>query len=123
MLTRRNFIRAGGISLLAPAQVLALQDQKARRSWTDIVFSNHVVAPAPSRPQPDSWRADTISAAWIGHATGLKNFFGTKIITHPVLSESNGIKVLGLFTPGPQRPGAPPLQRDEAPAADFKHFA
>lgn len=41
-------------------------------------------------------------ACWIGHATVLINFFGTWILTDPVLFSSYGISVLGL-TIGPRR--------------------
>ena len=119
MLTRRNFIRTGGIALIAPQQLVALQEQQGRRSWRDIIFSNHPVVPAPVRPNPGSWSNDTISAAWIGHATVLINFFGTMIITDPVFSERIGLNILGLFTLGPKRLVEPALTFAELPTVDL----
>ncbi len=37
-------------------------------------------------PAPETWLDTDITAAWIGHATVLINFFGTWILTDPVYS-------------------------------------
>lgn len=70
-------------------------------------------------PTPKSWDDSTITAAWIGHATVLINFFGTRIITDPVFSERIGIKLLGAFPVGPKRLVAPALSIDELPPIDL----
>jgi L-ascorbate metabolism protein UlaG (beta-lactamase superfamily) len=70
------------------------------------------------RPEPEDWDPGTITASWIGHATVLLNFFGTRIITDPVLSERIGID-MGLFTLGPRRLVAPALSPDELPPVDL----
>jgi L-ascorbate metabolism protein UlaG (beta-lactamase superfamily) len=38
-----------------------------------------------TRPNPAEWSDNRITAAWLGHATVLINFFGIKILTDPVL--------------------------------------
>jgi hypothetical protein len=43
------------------------------------------IAPAFTRPNPAEWRDNRITAAGLGHATVLINFFGIKILTYPVL--------------------------------------
>jgi len=55
-----------------------------------------------------------MTAAWLGHATVLINFFGVKILTDPVLFPRIGIRLLG-FTIGPKRLTAPALTFDELP--------
>ena len=37
------------------------------------------------KPDPTNWKSDEINIAWIGHATVLINFYGTIILTDPVL--------------------------------------
>ena len=57
---------------------------------------------APFKPEPSSWKDDEINVSWIGHATMLINFYGTIIITDPVLYERIGVYMFGL-TIGPAR--------------------
>ena len=69
------------------------------------------------------------TAAWLGHATVLINFFGTKILTDPVLFPRIGIRLPGL-TLGPKRLTAPALTVRDLPKVDivllshahFDHF-
>jgi L-ascorbate metabolism protein UlaG (beta-lactamase superfamily) len=75
------------------------------------------------------WNDAQVTAAWIGHATVLINFFGIKILTDPVLFPRIGIRMPG-FTIGPKRLTAPALQFHELPRIDlillshahFDHF-
>jgi len=97
------------------------------REWT--VESWRPIQPAFVKPQPLAWNDANITAAWIGHATVLINFFGIKILTDPVFFERIGIRLPGL-TIGPKRLTAPALQFDELPKIDvvllshahFDHF-
>jgi L-ascorbate metabolism protein UlaG (beta-lactamase superfamily) len=43
-----------------------------------------------SHPTPKDWPADRLTVTWVGHATALLNFYGTVILTDPVLSERLG---------------------------------
>ena len=67
------------------------------------------------RLNPQGWDPTTLTASWIGHSTVLMNFFGTTILTDPVLTEKVGIDVLGLFVYGPQRITPPALTFEELP--------
>ena len=59
-----------------------------------------------------------MTAAWLGHATVLINFFGVKILTDPALFSRIGIRLPG-FTIGPKRLTAPALTFDELPKIDI----
>jgi L-ascorbate metabolism protein UlaG (beta-lactamase superfamily) len=97
------------------------------REWT--VESWRPIAPAFAHPHPGTWRNDCLTAAWLGHATVLINFFGIKILTDPALFPRIGIRFLG-FTIGPKRLTAPALTFRELPPIDlillshahFDHF-
>ena len=119
MTTRRRFLTGLGIGVVAPKLLMAQQEQRRRRSWTDFVFNSDLTAPAPARPDPASWDDSTITAAWIGHATVLINFFGVKIITDPVFSMKIGINLLGLVTLGPTRLVEPALSIEDLPPIDL----
>jgi L-ascorbate metabolism protein UlaG (beta-lactamase superfamily) len=87
------------------------------------------MAPAFAKPEPSEWNDARVTAAWIGHATVLINFFGIKILTDPVLFPRIGIGLPGL-TIGPKRLTAPALEFHELPKIDivllshahFDHF-
>jgi L-ascorbate metabolism protein UlaG (beta-lactamase superfamily) len=97
------------------------------REWT--IESWRPIAPAFTKPEPSEWSDDRVTAAWIGHATVLINFFGVKILTDPVLFPRIGIR-LPVFTIGPKRLTAPAIQFHELPRIDlillshahFDHF-
>jgi L-ascorbate metabolism protein UlaG (beta-lactamase superfamily) len=111
-------LAALGAGLVTPT-ILLPDDGKTRRSRWDMIFSNHVPESPSLRPQPLMWSDDTITAAWIGHATVLLNVFGTKIITDPVFSRRIGINLLGLTTVGPSRLVEPALRFEELPPLDL----
>ncbi|MBA2433368.1 MAG: MBL fold metallo-hydrolase [Chthoniobacterales bacterium] len=74
--------------------------------------------PAAARPDPASWSNDTLTAAWLGHATVLLNFHGLWIITDPVLFPRCGIRLPG-WTLGPKRLTAAALHVRELPPIDL----
>ncbi|CAN5407073.1 hypothetical protein BH20VER3_BH20VER3_07630 [soil metagenome] len=51
--------------------------------WT--VESWRPIAPAAAKPRPNEWSNDRLTAAWLGHATVLMNFFGITVLTDPAL--------------------------------------
>ncbi|MBI3766810.1 MAG: MBL fold metallo-hydrolase, partial [Ignavibacteriales bacterium] len=118
MTSRRTFLTKLGLSLLA-AQKVFTQEERPRRSMISFLFNQPATAQPAMHPTPKSWDDSTITAAWIGHATVLINFFGTRIITDPVFSERIGIKLLGAFPVGPKRLVAPALSIDELPPIDL----
>jgi L-ascorbate metabolism protein UlaG (beta-lactamase superfamily) len=97
------------------------------REWT--IESWRPITPAFAKPEPLRWNDSEVTAAWIGHATVLINFFGINIITDPVLFPRIGIRLPG-FTIGPKRLTAPALKFRELPRIDlivlshahFDHF-
>jgi len=97
------------------------------REWT--IESWRPIATAFAKPEPSKWNDSRVTAAWIGHATVLVNFFGIKILTDPVLFPRIGIRLPG-FTIGPKRLTAPALVFHELPGIDivllshahFDHF-
>src|SRR5256886_7379660 len=97
------------------------------REWT--IESWRPITPAFAKPEPLRWNDGEVTAAWIGHATVLINFFGIKILTDPVLFPRIGIRLPG-FTIGPKRLTAPALEFHELPKIDvvllshahFDHF-
>jgi len=80
--------------------------------------SRRAVSAAPHRPQPATWSDDGVTAAWLGHATVLTNFFGVNILTDPVFFERCGIRLPPL-TLGPKRYVAAALRPDELPRIDL----
>ncbi|HUI20709.1 MAG TPA: MBL fold metallo-hydrolase [Methylocella sp.] len=94
-----------------------------------IAESRRTIAPAFTRPNPAEWSDDQITAAWLGHATVLINFYGIKILTDPALFPRIGIRLPGL-TLGPKRLTAPALTVRDLPKIDivllshahFDHF-
>jgi L-ascorbate metabolism protein UlaG (beta-lactamase superfamily) len=86
------------------------------REWT--TESWRPIAPAFAKPEPSNWNDTQVTAAWIGHATVLINFFGIKILTDPVLFPRIGIRLPG-FTIGPKRLTAPALSFHELPKVDL----
>jgi len=75
--------------------------------------------PAASRtPAPASWNDNGITAAWLGHATVLINFYGVRILTDPVLFNRIGVD-LGIGSLGPLRQVRCALTPDALPEIDL----
>jgi L-ascorbate metabolism protein UlaG (beta-lactamase superfamily) len=70
------------------------------------------------RPDPASWLDDRVTSAWLGHATVVVNFFGTWIITDPVLADRIGIRIGGIVM-GPRRLTRPALRIRDLPPVDL----
>jgi L-ascorbate metabolism protein UlaG (beta-lactamase superfamily) len=86
------------------------------REWT--VASWREIAPAFAKPLPNEWDNSRVTAAWLGHATVLINFFGAIILTDPVLFPRIGIRFT-LLTIGPKRLTKPALESNELPPIDL----
>jgi L-ascorbate metabolism protein UlaG (beta-lactamase superfamily) len=71
----------------------------------------------PQRPNPASWKRDRVTFAYLGHASVLIDFEGTKLLTDPALYDRIGLK-LGPVTIGPRRLVASALGADELPKLD-----
>jgi L-ascorbate metabolism protein UlaG (beta-lactamase superfamily) len=97
---------------------MALQFSRVRYTPGDAVVKISPIPAPPHRPQPQSWTDDRLTAAWLGHATVLLNFFGTWIVTDPALEPRVGIG-RGLAKLGPRRLVRPALRTRELPSLDL----
>ena len=92
--------------------------QHARRFLSErIAEAGRPIPAAPHRPRPRSWPDDSLTVAWLGHATVLINFYGTWLLTDPALRSHVGVSVAGL-TFGPRRLVQPALKVSELPPLD-----
>lgn len=118
MPNRRKFLALLGAGAVAPSLLISQQKQELKRSRWDMIFGSTDTVRARHTPAPYSWSDDTVTAAWLGHATVLINFYGTWIITDPVFSERIGIRALGV-TVGPKRLVQPALPFNRLPKIDL----
>jgi len=72
---------------------------------------------APETPRPATWSTHDLTIAFLGHASVLIDFGGTKILTDPTLYDRIGLS-LGPLTIGPKRVVASALTADELPELD-----
>ena len=72
---------------------------------------------APHTPDPSSWSPQDLTIAYLGHATVLIDFAGTRIITDPALFDRIGLAI-GPLTIGPKRIVASALPADALPKLD-----
>ena len=89
------------------------------RLWRESTVQNwRRIAPALAKPRPKEWSNERLTAAWLGHATVLLNFFGITILTDPVLLSRVGIP-LPFTAIGPKRLTKPALTVDELGPIDL----
>lgn len=79
--------------------------------------SRTIAAPAYV-PTPACWDPNGITAAWLGHATVLLNFYGVTILTDPALFKRIGADTC-FGTIGAKRLVAPALRPRQLPAIDL----
>jgi len=118
MPTRRTFLTTIGLGLVTLSRLFGQETSRRRSRWEMIANDEEPETPH-FKPDPSLWDDTTITAAWIGHATVLINFFGTRILTDPVFSTRVGLNVADLFTIGPKRLVRPALTIDELPPIDI----
>ncbi len=115
--SRRRFLTLSSLSLcgvwagasdILPARLLRGFIAETQRSLLN-----------PSdRPQPELWDPNTITAAWLGHASVLINFYGVTILTDPVLFNRIGADT-PFGTIGPKRLIQPALTPKQLPHIDL----
>jgi len=76
------------------------------------------IAPVKNKPAPGTWGDRAVTAAWLGHATVLVNFYGLTILTDPTLMPRIGADI-GFATVGPKRLVSAPLAFSELPPIDL----
>lgn len=92
--------------------------QHARRFLSQrLTEAGQPIPAAAHRPQPATWDNNSLTVAWLGHATVLINFYGTWLLTDPALRSNVGLSVAGL-TIGPRRLIKPALSIAELPPLD-----
>jgi L-ascorbate metabolism protein UlaG (beta-lactamase superfamily) len=92
--------------------------QHARRFLTQrLAEVGKPIPEAQHRPTPGDWDDESLTVAWLGHATVLINFYGTWLVTDPALRSHVGVQVAGL-TFGPRRLVEPALSISELPPLD-----
>ncbi len=104
--------------ILGMATVAAKYRRSLRR------LSQNIFVPKPyhrikKKPHPRSWPDDRITVTWIGHATVLINYFGTTILTDPVLGKRIGLNPVGRTTLGIHRITEPALRFKDLPPIDL----
>ncbi len=107
-MNRRGFLLAAGAGLGATA--LSLPSQMLGRMTGDML-------PAAHTPAPDTWSDNSITLAWLGHATVLINFYGVRVLTDPTLFPRIGVDVR-VATVGPLRLTACALPAAQLPDID-----
>lgn len=119
--TRRQIIKMG---LLGAGMVIGggLTTTPVGKKLVSVLaedYSGREPAPVRLRPNPEQWSAHDLTVAWLGHASFIINFFGTKILLDPALEERIGITPLGNLTFGLKRYQSAALTADEVGPIDL----
>lgn len=115
--TRRTFIGLGLIGVLGMTGGISVIDKLFGAQANDKI--GHKLTKPNFYPTPDEWSNKEVTVAWLGHASFLINFFGTRIIIDPALTSNIGITPVGNFTIGPSRYIASALNSDEVGPIDL----
>jgi L-ascorbate metabolism protein UlaG (beta-lactamase superfamily) len=117
--TRREFFKLGllGAVFLTGSWSMTPTGEKLTSRLGEEV--THTTVKAKLRPNPEKWRDDEVTVAWLGHASFLINFLGTRIITDPALGLRVGLTPLGDATIGPSRYIMPALTSNEVGPLDL----
>ena len=106
---RRNFLK--NISLTAIGTLFAPLFFRSKVQAAPYIKLNY-------KPEPAEWNDQDLTLAWIGHSTVLINFYGTWILTDPVLFDRIGIYLFGGSI-GPSRLTPPALKINEIRKPDI----
>lgn len=115
--TRREFVGIGLLGTLGltggyGAIETVFGKQNDNKASQKLVKPNYI-------PTPHKWSKDEVTVAWLGHASFLINFFGTRILIDPALNSNIGITPIGNLTIGPRRYIASALNSDEVGPIDL----
>jgi len=116
--TRREVIGCGllGISAIGRLSLLPTGKLVAKRVEDEV---GHQTTQARLRPTPGKWADNEVTIAWLGHASFLINFFGTKIIIDPALGSRIGLTPFRGHTIGLSRYISAPLNSGEVGPIDL----
>jgi L-ascorbate metabolism protein UlaG (beta-lactamase superfamily) len=107
-MNRRGFLLVAAAGLGATA--VSLPSQMLARLTGDMLPPAHT-------PAPETWSDNSITLAWLGHATVLINFYGVRVLTDPALFPRIGVDVR-VATVGPLRLTACALPASQLPDID-----
>ncbi|WP_081962907.1 MBL fold metallo-hydrolase [Desulfosporosinus sp. HMP52] len=111
--TRRRFISLGLLGTLGlTGGYIAINNVLDDEHQNKLIIPKHI-------PTPQKWSNSEVTVAWLGHASFLINFFGTRILIDPALYSHIGITPVGNLTIGPSRYIASPLKSDEVGPIDL----
>ena len=115
--SRRRFLTVGSVSLAAVWA--GCSDQLGARAVREFVAETRRPILKPKlTPVPELWNSNSITAAWLGHATVLLNFYGVTLLTDPVLLRRVGANTC-VGTIGAKRLIAPALRPSQLPPIDL----
>lgn len=117
--TRRKFLGLGLLGTLFLAGGIGMTPMGA--ALTELIEEEvgAKIAKAKQRPTPKKWSDKDVTVAWLGHASFLINFFGTKIVIDPALGSRIGVTPFGDQTIGPRRYVSAALNRSEIGPVDL----
>ena len=91
--TRRKFLGLGLLgTLFLTGRFRLTPSDKFLTARLEEEFE-HQTTIAKLHPTPEKWSDNEVTVAWLGHASFLINFFGTKILIDPALGSRIGISV------------------------------
>ncbi|WP_373887439.1 MBL fold metallo-hydrolase [Desulfosporosinus nitroreducens] len=91
---------------------IVFREQKGETTGHNLIKPNNI-------PTPNKWSNNEVTVAWLGHASFLINFFGTRILIDPALNSHIGITPIGNLTIGPSRYIDSALKSDEVGPIDL----
>jgi L-ascorbate metabolism protein UlaG (beta-lactamase superfamily) len=103
---------------LAAAVAVGASFRKSLRRVSHNLFGPTPYHRVENKPQPKSWPDDRITVTWVGHATVLINYYGTTILTDPVMGKRIGLNPVGRATLGIHRITEPALSVEDLPPID-----
>ena len=115
--TRREIIGLGLIGALGMTGGISVINKLIGAQANDKI--EHKLIKPNFYPTPLEWSNNEVTIAWLGHASFLINFFGTRIILDPALTSNIGITPIGNFTIGPSRYIASALNSNEVGPIDL----
>jgi L-ascorbate metabolism protein UlaG (beta-lactamase superfamily) len=122
VLDRRKFLASGvvaGAAGLGGGAWASLSSSWGARFVRDRVGEfGRTVPVAPHKPAPATWDDNTVTLAWLGHASVLIDFYGIRILTDPTFFSRIGVDAW-LGTIGPLRLVQCALAPSELPDIDL----
>jgi L-ascorbate metabolism protein UlaG (beta-lactamase superfamily) len=117
-LNRRTFLATTAAASLGGVSLATSSSWAARFVRGRLAELGRDVPRAPYKPNPHNWPENAVTAAWLGHATVLINFYGVRVLTDPALFPRIGINAW-IGSIGPLRLTSAALTPEELPDIDL----